>query len=63
MVREVAPMVSVDRLLTPTQADKAHVSNTDTLRKYMDLDQKGAVMAEYVWIDGTNGMRSKTKVS
>ena len=31
--------------------------------KYMNLDQKGAVLAEYVWIDGSNGLRSKTKVS
>ena len=30
--------------------------------KYMDLDQKGATMAEYIWIDGSNGVRSKTKV-
>ena len=30
--------------------------------KYMKLDQKGSVLAEYVWIDGTNGLRSKTKV-
>ena len=30
--------------------------------KYMDLDQKGSSMAEYIWIDGTNGVRSKTKV-
>jgi len=27
----------------------------------MALDQKGSIMAEYVWIDGTNTMRSKTK--
>jgi len=32
------------------------------LMKYMDLDQKGYVMAEYIWIDGRNGVRSKTKV-
>jgi len=30
--------------------------------KYMDLDQKGYCMAEYIWIDGRNGVRSKTKV-
>ncbi len=28
----------------------------------MDLNQKGYSMAEYIWIDGTNGVRSKTKV-
>ena len=32
------------------------------LKKYLDLPQKGAVMAEYVWIDGSNGIRSKSKV-
>jgi len=31
------------------------------LLKYGRLDQKGSVMAEYVWIDGSNGVRSKTK--
>ena len=31
--------------------------------KYMRLDQRGSIMAEYVWIDGTNGVRCKTKVS
>lgn len=30
--------------------------------KYMSLDQKGAVMAEYIWIDSNGGTRSKTKV-
>lgn len=32
------------------------------LMKYLDLDQKGYSMAEYIWIDGKNGVRSKTKV-
>lgn len=31
--------------------------------KYMSLDQKGSVLAEYVWIDADSGLRSKTKVS
>ena len=33
------------------------------LAKYMKLDQRGNVLAEYVWIDGSNGLRNKTKVS
>jgi len=37
------------------------VSNTANLMKYMSLDQKGSVMAEYIWIDGNNGLRCKTK--
>jgi glutamine synthetase len=35
-------------------------SNTETLRKYLALDQGGRVQAEYIWIDGDNGLRSKT---
>lgn len=44
-------------------ADNVYISNTETLSKYMKLDQKGKVLAEYVWIDGSNGLRNKTKVS
>jgi hypothetical protein len=33
------------------------------LQKYLSLPQKGKVIAEYVWIDGSNGLRSKSKVS
>lgn len=33
------------------------------LEKYLRLPQKGSVIAEYVWIDASNGMRSKCKVS
>ena len=33
------------------------------LMKYLKLDQKGSIMAEYIWIDGSNGVRSKSKVS
>lgn len=33
------------------------------LQKYLKLEQKGKVIAEYIWIDGSNGIRSKCKVS
>lgn len=42
-------------------SDNVYVSNTTTLAKYMKLEQKGKVLAEYIWIDGTNGLRNKTK--
>jgi hypothetical protein len=29
----------------------------------MALDQKGSIMAEYVWIDAAGGLRSKSRVS
>lgn len=32
------------------------------LQKYLQLSQKGKTIAEYVWIDGSNGLRSKCKV-
>jgi glutamine synthetase len=32
----------------------------DLLGKFLDLDQGGKVQAEYVWIDGDNGLRNKT---
>jgi len=42
-------------------AESSIVSNTANLAKYLKLDQKGSVIAEYVWIDGSNGLRSKCK--
>ncbi|KAF4943065.1 hypothetical protein F66182_18867, partial [Fusarium sp. NRRL 66182] len=43
-------------------AESTIVSNTENLLKYLSLDQKGKVMAEYIWIDAEGGVRSKTKV-
>ena len=37
------------------------LSNTETLRKYLDLDQKGSITAEYVWIDADGGVRTKSR--
>jgi glutamine synthetase len=37
------------------------ISNTENLMKYMTLDQRGTVQAEYIWIDAVGGCRSKTK--
>jgi glutamine synthetase len=37
------------------------VSNASNLQKYLELPQNGAVMAEYIWVDGSNGIRSKCK--
>jgi glutamine synthetase len=42
-------------------ADHQHVSYTENLMKYMKLDQKGNAMAEYIWIDSTGGVRSKSR--
>lgn len=49
---------------TSSRATVPTLSNIpQQLKKYLDLPQKGNVMAEYVWIDGSNGIRSKSKVS
>jgi glutamine synthetase len=36
-------------------------SNSATLAKYLDLPQQGKIQAEYIWIDGVNDLRSKTR--
>ena len=33
------------------------------LNKYLKLDQKGSLIAEYVWIDADGGTRAKARVS
>ncbi|TGZ76555.1 glutamine synthetase [Ascodesmis nigricans] len=42
-------------------ATSTTISNTANLKKYLGLPQQGSVQAEYIWIDGTNGVRSKTR--
>ncbi|RCI13096.1 hypothetical protein L249_0998 [Ophiocordyceps polyrhachis-furcata BCC 54312] len=36
-------------------------SRTETVKKYMKLDQNGSIMAEYVWIDADGEVRSKSR--
>lgn len=42
-------------------AENPSISNTANLQKYLQLPQKGAVIAEYIWIDASGGTRSKCK--
>uniref|UniRef100_L2FSW5 Glutamine synthetase n=1 Tax=Colletotrichum fructicola (strain Nara gc5) TaxID=1213859 RepID=L2FSW5_COLFN len=42
--------------------EAATVSNPNTLAKYLKLDQKGQIMAEYIWIDADGETRSKSRV-
>ncbi|KAK5133495.1 hypothetical protein LTR08_007632 [Meristemomyces frigidus] len=42
-------------------AEVPYISNTVNLQKYLQLDQRGAVILEYVWIDASGGTRSKCK--
>ncbi|KAG6310103.1 glutamate--ammonia ligase, partial [Claviceps purpurea] len=36
-------------------------SRTETLSKYLKLEQKGSLIAEYVWIDAIGETRSKSR--
>ena len=38
---------------------EASIEKTQILQKYLELDQRGRIIAEYVWIDGTGNLRSK----
>lgn len=33
------------------------------MNKYLKLDQKGSIMAEYIWVDADGETRSKSRVS
>lgn len=39
----------------------AVISRTETLLKYMKLEQKGNLIAEYIWIDAEGNTRSKSR--
>jgi len=41
--------------------DATIISNAGNLNKYLELDQKGSIIAEYVWIDSVGGVRSKCR--
>jgi len=41
--------------------ESPYISNAANLQKYLNLDQRGSVIAEYVWIDANGGTRSKCK--
>jgi glutamine synthetase len=38
------------------------ISRSEIVNNYTSLDQKGIVIAEYVWIDAEGNNRSKTRV-
>lgn len=42
-------------------AESVYISNMSQLSPYLQLDQRGSVIAEYIWIDSSNGTRSKCK--
>ncbi|KAL5630383.1 hypothetical protein BROUX41_000255 [Berkeleyomyces rouxiae] len=42
-------------------ATATFVSRTDTLAKYLKLEQNGKLMAEYIWIDSEGSTRSKSR--
>ncbi|KAK4660340.1 glutamate--ammonia ligase [Podospora pseudocomata] len=40
---------------------ESFLSNAQNLQKFLTLDQRGKVMAEYIWIDAEGGTRSKSR--
>ena len=41
--------------------ESVNTAGKTALNYLANLDQKGSVIAEYVWIDGTMGLRSKCR--
>lgn len=39
----------------------SHLSNAGNMQRFRELDQKGNIMAEYIWIDSEGGTRSKSR--
>jgi len=42
-------------------AQATFTSRTEYLNKYLKLDQKGSIIAEYIWVDSDGGVRSKSR--
>jgi len=40
---------------------ESFTSKAENLRKFLELPQKGNIMAEYIWIDAEGGVRSKVR--
>ncbi|KAK0660860.1 putative glutamine synthetase [Cercophora samala] len=40
---------------------ESFLSNAQNLQKFLTLDQRGKIMAEYIWIDSEGGTRSKSR--
>ncbi|CAE6474692.1 unnamed protein product [Rhizoctonia solani] len=54
------PVVNVRVPILPTHNAMAGLYKPDLLAPYLKLDQGESIQAEYVWVDGDDGLRSKT---
>lgn len=65
MVRQwsVSSLPTIESDSMTVQADSTALSSkAGNLQKFLELDQKGKIIAEYIWIDSVGHVRSKSKV-